>query len=131
MNKKECFLQFNETYFKFLDFLKDNSNDNKEFKSFYTKNLLMKQTNIKYFIKSWYTYITTLYYDLIMKEDVTFFLNKDFSIDKTKIENSYVNTFDKTIEHLKLIYNKLEKNIIDVFLKYIKNLTHYSFIYYN
>lgn len=130
MDKKNYYLQFNDNYFKFLDFLKDNSNDNKEFKSYYTKNLLIKQTNIKYFIKTWYSCITLLYYDKIMNNDISFFLNKDFTSDKTKIDNSYSTTFDKSIEYLKIIYTKLDKNIIDTFLIYIKNLTHYSYLYY-
>ena len=130
MDKKNYYLQFNDSYFKFLDFLKDNSNENKEFKSYYAKNLLMKQTNIKYFIKTWYSYITVLYYDKIMNNDISFFLNKDFTSDKKKIDNSYSTTFDKSIEYLKIIYTKLDKNIIDTFLIYIKNLTHYSYLYY-
>lgn len=131
MNKKDYYLQFNDNYFKFLTFLKDNSNDNKEFKSFYNKNLLMKQTNIKYFIKSWYTYITSLYYNKIMNNDVSFFLNKDFTTDKQNIDHLYSKSFDKSIEYLKLIYNKMEGNIIETFLIYIKRLTHYSYLYYN
>ena len=71
----------------------------------------MKQTNIKYFIKTWYSYITVLYYDKIMNNDISFFLNKDFTSDKKKIDNSYSTTFDKSIEYLKIIYTKLDKNI--------------------
>lgn len=131
MNKKQIYLEFNETYFEFINFLKEASNDNKEFKSFYNKNLLIKQTNIKFFIKSWYSYITTLYYHKIMKDDITFFLNKDFSSDKKNIDNSYCNSFDKTIEFLKSIYQVLDKKIIELFLNYVKKLTHFSYLYYN
>ena len=84
MSKTDNFKLFNNTYFELLSFIKDNSNKNKEYIKFYNKNLLIKKTNIKYLIKSWYIHVTTIYYEQIMKGDISFFLNKDYSEEKKK-----------------------------------------------
>lgn len=130
MSKKEYFDNFNKNYFDLLLFLKNHSNKNKEYNNFYTKNLLLKKTNIKYIIKSWYSYITVLYYDEIMNGDITFFLNKNFNDDKKKITDSYKNMFDNVIDFFKKKYTTLETDLLNIFLNYIKQITYYSHLYY-
>jgi len=51
----------------------------KTFQTFYKKNYLIKQTNIKLFIKGWYDNVTCKYYDLIMGENTKEFLEHDFT----------------------------------------------------
>ena len=45
--QKAYFKTFNKIYFELLEFIKQNSNDKKSFKSFYMKNYMMKKANIK------------------------------------------------------------------------------------
>ena len=65
MSKEFVFKNFNETYFNFLKFIKKNMDNDIKFNSFYNKNLIIKQTNIKLFIKTWYNRITKNYYHQI------------------------------------------------------------------
>ena len=50
-NKKEIFSTFNKSYFNFLLFIKKNMGNDAKFNTFYFKNLIIKETNIKLFIK--------------------------------------------------------------------------------
>jgi len=43
---------FNKEYFEFLNFIKIHIEDT-SFKTFYRKNQMMKETNPKFFIKTW------------------------------------------------------------------------------
>jgi len=54
---------FNKTYFSFLDFIKIYLKDDPNFKTFYRKNLIVKETNVKLIIKTWDERITKKYYD--------------------------------------------------------------------
>ena len=81
INKKETFSSFNKSYFNFLLFIKQNMANDAKFNSFYFKNQIIKQTNIKLFIKTWYSRITKNYYTQVMNKDFDFFLNKSYADD--------------------------------------------------
>ena len=130
MEYKQYFSSFNEIYFNFLKFLKENSNNNKDFLTFYNKNFILKNTNIKYIIKSWYYNITIFYYNEIMNDNISFFLKKDYDEDINKVKNSS-NDILKYINIFKDNYDTLDNSIIQLCIKYIKQLTHFSFLYYN
>ena len=78
MSKIETFKQFNKFYFLFLDFIKKHMKDDSKFNSFYFKNQIIKQTNIKLFIKTWNNRITSKYYTQVMNKDFDFFLNFEY-----------------------------------------------------
>lgn len=126
---KDLFQQFNKLYFDFLSFLKSNSNGDKLFNGFYKKNFIIKNTNIKLFIKGWYDNITVHYYQNIIEDNINFFLKKDYQTDIVKIENS--NNIIKYINYFKENYNHFEKKITDEFIGYIKELTKLSYMYFN
>lgn len=130
METKKYFSAFNEKYFEFLTFLKKNSNNNKDFSSFYNKNFILKNTNIKYIIKTWYSNITMIYYNDIMNDNISFFLKKDYHSDVHKLEDSSNNIL-KYINIFKENYNTFDKSIIQLCIDYIKQLTQISFLYYN
>ena len=76
--KKQIVKTFVDIYFDLLNTIKEQlENKNKEFNDFYKKNLLLKKTNIKLFIKTWYEYITKQYYHYIMDNNVNYFSFKD------------------------------------------------------
>ena len=126
---KELFQQFNKLYFDFLSFVKLHSNGDKLFNSFYKKNYIIKNTNIKLFIKGWYYNITINYYQSIIEENILFFLKKDYNSDIVQLENS--NDIIKYIKYFKDNYDKFEKKITDDFIGYIKQLTKLSYMYFN
>lgn len=122
---KELFENFNKLYFDFLNFLKKYSNGDKLFNSFYKKNYVIKNTNIKLLIKGWYEHITTKYYTSILEENINFFLNKKYEDEFKEVD------IIKCINFFKQNYNTFEKNIIDEFIGYIKQLTNLSYKYFN
>ena len=74
--KKIHFKAFNSTYFELLKMMKENSDNNRDFKRFYNHNLFIKNTNIKMFIRTWYQNITCIYKEQIMSGDIDYFLKK-------------------------------------------------------
>lgn len=126
---KDLFQQFNKLYFDFLTFLKTHSNGDKLFNRFYNKNYILKNTNIKLFIKGWYDNITAKYYQTIVEENLHFFMKKDYQADVSKLEHS--NDIMKYINYFKEHYNTFEKKICDEFIGYIKQLTQLSYMYFN
>ena len=66
---------FNKEYFEFLNFIKAHIED-VSFKTFYRKNQIMKETNPKMFIRTWYNRIGSKYHEQVMQRDISFFLNK-------------------------------------------------------
>ncbi|ADX05845.1 hypothetical protein 162322342 [Organic Lake phycodnavirus 1] len=122
---QEMFKTFNQVYFDFLTFLKKYSHDDKTFQTFYKKNYLIKQTNIKLFIKGWYDNVTCKYYDLIMGENTKEFLEHDFTQVVTS-DNS--NTILKYI-HIFQTKN-MDVSIIEEFMGFIKHLTKISYMYF-
>jgi|TARA_B110000093_G_C12820351_1_gene346662 hypothetical protein len=129
-NKKLIFKEFNETYLKLLNFLKDHSNGDKLFSSFYNKNYIMKKTNIKMFIKYWYDNITSLYYEQIKQGDLKFFLEKDYNNEVNKMNDLSFN-ISSYIEFFRNKYDSLEPCIIENFITQMKQLNCLSYSYYN
>ena len=132
MSKSTVFKKFNDEYFKFLKFINKNVENDVKFNSFYNKNMIIKQTNIKLFIKTWYNRITKNYYEQVMKQDFEFFINKsyieDVSTDNTSGEAS--STVLNYISEFKNTFHTLDENIKNEFIYYMVNLTHLSFLYF-
>ena len=127
--KKQIVKTFVDIYFDLLNTIKEQlENKNKEFNDFYKKNLLLKKTNIKLFIKTWYEYITKQYYHYIMDNNVNYFfsdelqdkLNKDFNVSVMKY-----------IVLIKEKYNSVSNSVVESILAKIKYLTQMSYQYFN
>jgi hypothetical protein len=120
--------EFNKEYFDFLNFIKDHIDDPK-FKTFYRKNQIIKQTNPKMFIKTWYERIGSKYHSQVMQSDISFFLNKNYEEDVT-IAGNESNTLLVYINKFKESYDTLDEIIKAKFMYYIITLTDKSFVYY-
>ena len=118
---------FNKTYFSFLDFIKTYLKDDPNFKTFYRKNLIVKETNVKLIIKTWDERITKKYYNEVMNKNFDFFLNKEYTTDITAKETPLINY----INDFKQVYPTLEESVKKEFTDYIVDLTQYSYNYYN
>ena len=130
--KKETFSSFNKSYFNFLLFIKQNMKNDAKFNSFYMKNQIIKQTNIKLFIKTWYSRITKNYYTQVMNKDFDFFLNKSYADDVTNNNTSgeaptvmltYITDFKNT-------FPTLSESVKYEFVCFMLNLTELSFLYF-
>ena len=118
---------FNKTYFLFLDFIKTYLKDDPNFKTFYRKNLIVKETNVKLIIKTWDDRITKKYYHEVMNKNFDFFLNKEYTNDITAKETPLI----KYINDFKQVYPTLDESVKKEFTDYIVDLTQYSYNYYN
>jgi hypothetical protein len=67
-----------------------------------------------------------------MKGNVDFFLNKDYSKD-IKGNEDFAQTYniDLYIQYFKKIYETLEKDLVDVFVEKVQQLTSLSHSYFN
>ena len=120
--------EFNKEYFEFLKFIKEHIEDS-NFKTFYRKNQIVRETNPKMFIRTWYECIGSKYHEQVMKSDISFFLNKNYEDDvSTSGEPNkllhYINKFKES-------YETLDEIIKSTFLYFIITLTDKSFVYYN
>ena len=130
-NKRAIFSKFNEIYFDLLKMMKENSDKNKDFSNFYNKNLFIKRTNIKLFIKVWFQRITSLYKNEIMEGNLDYFIKKDFSKDiENNLEFSKTYSINTYIHYFKKIYNDLEEKYINDFVTRVQSLTLLSDMYY-
>jgi hypothetical protein len=119
---------FVEIYFDLLNIIKSQlENKNKEFNDFYKKNLLLKKTNIKLFIKTWYEYITKQYYHYIMDNNVNYFFSDEL---QTKLSQQYNVPVMKYIVLIKEKYDSVSNSIVESILAKIKFLTQMSYQYF-
>jgi hypothetical protein len=127
------FKKFNTTYFNFLDFIKKHIQNDLKFNAFYMKNMIIKSTNIKLLIKTWYNRITSKYYTQVMNKDLEFFINKSY-IDDVNNNNTSGEAPDVMISYItefKKAFPTLDVSIKNEFTDYIMKLTNYSYIYFN
>ena len=130
--QKVYFKTFNKIYFELLEFIKQNSNNNRSFKSFYMKNYMMKKANIKMFIRKWHENISIPYNKPIFDGNVDFFLEKDYDGDLTNMGSlSNELSLDYYVEYFKNIYSELDKELIYKFIEFVQALTKLTFLYYN
>jgi len=132
MSRPVLFSNFNETYFNFLNFIKKHMENDKKFNLFYNKNLIIKQTNVKLIIRTWYNRITRNYYDKIMNQDFDFFLNKSYEDDVIKDNTSGESPMllIQYISNFKTLFPSLEESVKTEFITYMIKLTHLSFLYF-
>jgi len=119
---------FNKEYFEFLNFIKIHIED-ASFKTFYRENQIIKETNPKMFIRTWYDRIGSKYHTQVMQRDISFFLNKDYENDVI-YAGSDSNMLLKYINKFKESYETLDEKIKETFLNFIISLTDKSFVYY-
>ena len=127
--KKNIMKQFTAQFFEFMSFVKENSNKDKVIYAFYTRCNILKKVNVKLFIKTWHDNITTIYYNHIMNDNISFFLNKDYNSDINKTGNTNID-FNKYINHMKISYNTFSELFKQRIVTYIKNLTSLSYDYF-
>ena len=127
--KKQIVKTFVDIYFDLLNTIKEQlENKNKEFNDFYKKNLLLKKTNIKLFIKTWYEYITKQYYHYIMDNNVNYFFSDEL---QAKLNQQYNVPVMKYIVLIKEKYDSVSNSIVESILAKIKFLTQMSYQYFN
>ena len=128
MHKKDILKEFISLYFELLEYIKSYLNNNNDFNVFYKKNIMLKKTNIKLFIKKWHEYISIKYYDKIINEDINFFMNPNKYFFQEPELNEMILKYIKIIKDK---YDEIDKNIIKIIMNKIKKLTQISILYFN
>ena len=127
--KKQIIRKFVDMYFDLLNIIKNQlENKNKDFNLFYKKNLMLKKTNIKLFIKMWYEYITKQYYTHIMDNNVNYLFSDEL---QSKLNKDHNVSVMKYILLIKEKYNSAGNSIVESVLTKIKYLTQISYQYFN
>ena len=91
---------------------------------------MMKQANPKMLLSVWYRYIYLKYADKIEEENINYFLEKDYTEDVAKMENSGSSVIE-SINKLKGPLKELDKENTAKCLQYLKNLNNLSNMYMN
>jgi hypothetical protein len=127
-SNRDILRTFVSKYFELLDFIKSHIGDNVKFRTFYHKNLILRKSNIKAFIRNWYIYLTKQYYAKIMDGDVQYFFSEEVC---RKLGERFDTTIMEHMVEIKHKYSETDENVINDILTRVKNLTTLSVLYFN
>jgi hypothetical protein len=89
---------------------------------------LIRKANPKMIIKIWQSYVVSKYSDVIDTGDISFFIEKDYSDDLSKTDNS--DTIIQAIDRLRNPVKMMSEESRSKTMKYIQNLKKLSVIYH-
>lgn len=114
----------------FMDFVNDIINvfpQDADLASAKNSFILIRKANPKMIIKIWQKFVVEKYSDVIDNNDISFFINKDYSSDLTNAENS-----DKIMEAINRLRGPVQMMTPEdqkKVMKYIQNLKKLSVLY--
>ena len=116
---------FNKHFDEFIEDIQSVFPDDDEVKT--TKNILVlfKKTNPKLLLEYWNAYISIPYKEPIENGDISFFINKDYSVDVTMTDS--ISGF---IERLRGYVKNMTEENQSKSMKYIQNLCNLTKLYY-
>jgi hypothetical protein len=116
---------FNKHFDEFIEDIQSVFPEDDEVKT--TKNLLIlfKKTNPKLLLEYWNAYISIPYREPIENGDISFFINKDYSVDVTMTDS--ISSF---IERLRGYVKNMTEENQNKSMKYIQNLCNLTKLYY-
>jgi hypothetical protein len=130
MDKTTILRAFNSQFEEFLEDVELLFPENKDIRTTKTGLTMMKKANPKMIVSVWYRYICVKYEDEIEKENLEYFLTKDYSEDLKMDEgaaNKILDSIDKIREPLRFLDEENKKKCV----QYLKNLNQLSKIYNN
>ena len=130
IDKSTLLKAFNGQFEEFLEDIVILFPDNRDIKTSKTALVMMKQANPKMLLSVWYRYIFLKYADKIEEENIEYFLNKDYTEDVAKMENSGSSVIE-SINKLKGPLRELDEENTAKCLQYLKNLNNLSNMYMN
>lgn len=128
-NKKSLLTAFNNHFLEFVNDIACVFPKNKDIKL--SKNVVttLNTANPRLIIRIWKEYVSDPYSKKIEEEDISFFIEKDYSNDVTYIEsNGYIK---KSIDRLREPIRKMGKENQDKSMKYMKNLSKLANLYFS
>jgi len=129
MDKSAILKGFNNQFEEFLEDVVVLFPENNDVKTTQTGLMMLRKANPKMIIGVWYRYVCEKYEEEIEKENIEYFLTKDYSEDLKKNPNSsqVLQGIDKLREPLRQLEEANKKKTI----QYLKNLNQLSKIYIN
>jgi len=129
MDKSAILKGFNNQFEEFLEDVVILFPENKDVKTAQTGLMMLRKANPKMVIGVWYRYVCEKYEEEIEKENIEYFLQKDYSDDLKKNPNAsqVLEGIDKIRQPLRELDESNKKKTI----QYLKNLNQLSKIYNN
>lgn len=127
VSKSTYLTTFNKQFIDFLEDILISFPNNKDILNMQNTILTVKKINPSLLIKLWYSFVYTPYYLKIEKDDISFFLDKNYNED-TKLLDDQKNTLE-AIDRLRNPIKQLDEENQNKCMKYLKNLSLLSKMY--
>lgn len=119
---------FNNHFLEFLEDVHMIFPEDRNIKKAKTALEMMKKANPRLIISVWKEYITDIYKDRIERNDISFFLSKDYSQDIRNLGDT--SKILEMIEKLRDPIRNMGETNQQKTMEYIRNLTKLSILYY-
>ena len=116
---------FNKHFDEFIEDVQSIFPEDDEVKTMKNLLYLFKKTNPRLVLEYWNTYISVPYKEPIENGDISFFVNKDYSVDVTMTDG--ISNF---IERLRGYVRNMTEENQQKSMKYIQNLCNLAKLYY-
>lgn len=130
MDKTTFLKAFNNQFEEFLEDVETLFPQNSDIRTTKTGLGMLRKANPKMIISVWYRYICLKYEDEIEKENLEYFLTKDYATD-LKMDAGAANKVLDGIDKIRVPLRQLEDENKSKTIQYLKNLNQLSKIYYN
>lgn len=130
MDKTTILKAFNSQFEEFLEDIELLFPENKDIRTTKTGLMMMRKANPKKMVSVWYRYICIKYEDEIEKENLEYFLTKDYSTD-LKMEDGAAGKVMDAIDKLREPLRELNPENTKKCVQYLKNMNQLSKIYNN
>jgi hypothetical protein len=130
MDKTTILKAFNSQFEEFLEDIELLFPENKDIRTTKTGLMMMRKANPKKMVSVWYRYVCIKYEDEIEKENLEYFLTKDYSTD-LKMEDGAAGKVMDAIDKLREPLRELNAENTKKCVQYLKNMNQLSKIYNN
>ena len=128
MDKTTILKAFNNQFEEFLEDVEMLFPDNSDIKTTKTGLTMLRKANPKMIVSVWYRHICIKYEDEIEKENLEYFLTKDYSSD-LKMDEGAANKVLDGIDKIRVPLRQLDAENKKKAIQYLKNLNQLSKIY--
>jgi len=128
MDKTTILKAFNNQFEEFLEDVEVLFPDNNDIKTTKTGLTMLRKANPKMIVSVWYRHICIKYEEEIEKENLEYFLTKDYSSDLNMDEGAANKVLDG-IDKIRVPLRQLDEENKKKAIQYLKNLNQLSKIY--
>jgi hypothetical protein len=129
MSTHNILTAFNDHFVEFISDVQSVFPENVDVLTAKNSLMMIRKANPKMIIKIWKQNIVDAYKDKIEKGDISFFIDKDYSSDLSKIDSS--DKIMEGIDRLREPIRNMSQENRDKTMKYIQNLTKLCILYNN